>query len=146
MRFKPFYFAVIFLGLVGCMSAKYQAESTKTGTKTVLDKQVLDWNKGDIPAFMQGYWKSDSLQFIGKSGITYGWEKTLANYQKSYPNAETMGQLTFTILHVDDLNPTTAYVTIKWQLNRSIGNQEGFSTLLFRRIDNEWKIISDHSS
>lgn len=128
------------------MSVKYQAESAKIGTKQVLDKQVVDWNKGDIPGFMQGYWKADSLQFIGKSGITYGWEKTLANYQKSYPNSETMGQLTFTILRVEDLNPTTAYVTMKWKLTRSIGNQEGYSTLLFRRIDNEWKIVSDHSS
>ena len=39
--------------------------------RSILNRQTEDWNKGDVSAFMQGYWKSDSLMFIGKSGVTY---------------------------------------------------------------------------
>ncbi|MBK0402836.1 nuclear transport factor 2 family protein [Adhaeribacter sp. BT258] len=146
MKFKAFYSVVLIVFLSGCISSKFQAESAKLGTQAVLDQQVAAWNRGDMNGYMQGYWKSDSLQFIGRKGVNYGWEKTLQNYQRSYPNAEAMGQLALTVLHVEDINPTTAYVTGKWHLTRSMGNLEGYFTLLLRKIDNEWKIVSDHSS
>ncbi|MFC5270061.1 YybH family protein [Adhaeribacter terreus] len=146
MRFKAIYSLVILCCLAGCMSTKFRSESTKTRTKDVLDQQVIAWNKGDLNGYMQGYWKSDSLEFIGKNGVTYGWEKTLQNYQRSYPNAEAMGQLALTILRVEDINSSTAYVTGKWTITRTAGNLEGYFTLLFRKIDEEWKIVSDHSS
>ncbi|MBU0695740.1 MAG: DUF4440 domain-containing protein, partial [Bacteroidetes bacterium] len=40
--------------------------------RNLLETQRQDWNRGDIPAFMRGYWKSDSLMFVGKNGPTYG--------------------------------------------------------------------------
>ena len=146
MRFKAIYPVLFVCGLAGCMSTKFQAESAKTGARQVLDMQAAAWNRGDMNGYMQGYWQADSLQFIGKSGVHYGWEKTLQNYQRSYPNAEAMGQLALTVLRVEDINPTTAYVTGKWHLTRTAGNLEGYFTLLMRKIDNEWKIVSDHSS
>ena len=36
----------------------------------VLKLQEQDWNRGDINGFMQGYWNSDSLQFVSKNGVT----------------------------------------------------------------------------
>jgi len=36
--------------------------------------QEQSWNKGDVRGFMEYYWKSDSLKFIGSKGITYGWQ------------------------------------------------------------------------
>jgi ketosteroid isomerase-like protein len=146
MKSKSIYFAILLSFLAGCISVKYQAQSAKIGTKAVLDKQVVSWNKGDMPAYMEGYWKNDSLQFIGKSGVTYGWDKTLANYQRTYPDAAAMGELEFSDLHVNDINPTLAYVTGKWKLKRAAGDQEGHFSLLFRKIDTEWKIVADHSS
>ncbi|KAA9332860.1 YybH family protein [Adhaeribacter soli] len=143
-NFLCLVFAIFWLS--GCISSRLQSQNAKTGTRTVLDQQVISWNKGDLNGYMQGYWKSDSLQFIGKNGVTYGWEKTLQNYQRAYPNPQAMGKLAFTVLHVNDINPTAAYVTGKWSLTRTIGNLEGYFTLLFRKIDNEWKIVADHSS
>src|SRR5688500_3669788 len=52
----------------------------------VLDKQKAAWNRGDIDGFMKGYWENDSLMFVGKSGVTYGWTNTLNNYKKGYPD------------------------------------------------------------
>ena len=51
------------------------AQSTDELTiRKVLDNQTIAWNKGDIEGFMQGYWKNDSLMFIGKNGINWGWQ------------------------------------------------------------------------
>lgn len=146
MTFKTLLPAFVLFAFSSCMSSRLQSETAKAGTKQVLEMQAISWNKGDLTGYMNGYWKSDSLEFVGKSGVVYGWEKTLRNYQKSYPNATAMGKLTFTVLRVNDISPTAAYVTGKWHLTREIGNLEGYFSLLFRKIGNEWKIVADHSS
>ena len=53
--------------------------------RKVLDEQIKEWNKGNIEGFMQGYWRSDSLMFIGKSGINWGWQKLLIITGKTIP-------------------------------------------------------------
>ena len=112
----------------------------------ILDKQTQAWNRGDIDAFMNGYWENDSLMFIGKSGVTYGWTNTLNNYKKGYPDTAAMGKLTFTLIQVKKLSGKYYHVTGKWFLKRSVGDVGGHYTLLFRKIGGRWVIISDHSS
>jgi len=112
----------------------------------ILDKQTQAWNRGDIDAFMNGYWENDSLMFIGKSGVTYGWTNTLNNYKKGYPDTAAMGKLTFTLIQVKKLSGKYYHVTGKWFLKRSVGDVGGHYTLLFRKIRGRWVIISDHSS
>jgi hypothetical protein len=112
----------------------------------LLDTQTAAWNKGDLQGFMKGYWENDSLRFIGKSGITYGWSNTLANYKRGYPDTAAMGKLNFTILVVKKLSPRYYEVVGKWYLKRSIGDANGHYTLLLRKIKGSWVIVSDHSS
>ena len=114
--------------------------------RNLLAEQTKQWNNGNIPAFMKTYWQSDSLMFIGKSGVTYGWQNTLQNYQKNYPDNAAMGQLKFELLEVKRLSPAYFFVVGKWFLTRSIGNIGGAFTLLFRKINNRWVIVADHSS
>ena len=114
--------------------------------RNLLAEQTKQWNNGNIPPFMKTYWQSDSLMFIGKSGVTYGWQNTLQNYQKNYPDKTAMGQLKFELLEVKRLSPAYFFVVGKWFLTRSIGNIGGTFTLLFRKINNRWVIVADHSS
>lgn len=114
--------------------------------RKILDTQTAAWNRGDVDAFMKGYWENDSLMFIGKSGVTYGWQNTLNNYKKGYPNAAAMGQLHFTIIKVEKLSAKCYSVIGKWHLKRTIGDLEGHYTLLFKKINGEWVIVQDHSS
>ena len=114
--------------------------------RNLLAKQSAAWNRGDIEAFMVGYWENDSLMFIGKSGITYGYKNTLANYKKNYPDTTVMGKLTFTLIQVKQLSPEYFHVTGKYYLTRTIGDASGHFTLMFRKINGKWLIISDHSS
>lgn len=114
--------------------------------RNVLAKQNAAWNRGDVDAFMVGYWENDSLMFIGKSGVTYGYKNTLANYKKNYPDTTAMGKLTFTFIQLKQLSPEYFHVTGKYYLTRTIGDASGHFTLVFRKISGKWVIISDHSS
>jgi hypothetical protein len=113
---------------------------------SLLDKQTQAWNRGDLESFMKGYWENDSLRFIGKSGITYGYANTLKNYKRGYPDTAAMGKLSFDILVVKKLSPRYYEVVGKWYLKRSIGDVSGHYTLLLKKIKHQWVIVSDHSS
>lgn len=113
---------------------------------SILDRQIEYWNKGDVDHFMEGYWNNDSLMFIGQSGVTYGYQNTLNNYKKNYKDTAHMGKLQFTILQVKPVSADAYFVVGKWQLFRTVGNVDGYYTLLFRKIKGVWVIVADHSS
>ncbi|RYF51429.1 MAG: DUF4440 domain-containing protein, partial [Cytophagaceae bacterium] len=70
--------SVLVLGSTAVTFAQTAADrQTILGT---LKRQTDDWNAGRVDSFMNGYWPSDSLTFVGKAGITYGYDATLANY------------------------------------------------------------------
>ncbi len=114
--------------------------------RDLLGRQVAAWNRGSIDEFMNGYWESDSLMFIGKSGVTYGYSNTLKNYKKGYSDTAQMGKLTFNILQVKPIAGDAYFVVGKWFLKRSVGDVGGHYTLLFRKINGRWVIVADHSS
>jgi ketosteroid isomerase-like protein len=120
--------------------------SAETAIRQIMADQATAWNKGNIDEFMKGYWNNDSLMFIGHSGITYGYQQTLANYKKTYSNADQMGQLFFTLLKVKPLSPDYYFVIGQWLLKRKTGDIGGIYTLLFRKIDGQWRIVCDHTS
>jgi ketosteroid isomerase-like protein len=112
----------------------------------VLETQRQAWNRGDIEGYMQGYWKSDSLVFVGKAAPVYGWQSTLDRYKKAYPDKAAMGQLTFDIIQVKVLDSTNAFMLGGWHLQREKDAPGGYFTLWFRKINGEWKIVCDHTS
>lgn len=114
--------------------------------RQLLSTQTEAWNRGDLEGFMQTYWKADSLMFIGKNGIKWGWQETLENYKKGYPDTAAMGKLSFDILVVKKLSPEYYYVVGKWMLHRTIGDLSGHYNLLLRNIKGRWVIVADHSS
>jgi len=109
----------------------------------VMQRQQDAWNNGDIPRFMEGYWESDSLMFIGSRGLSYGYNKTLENYLKSYPTREKMGLLEFTNESWIQVSPKCGLLIGKWYLSE---DSHGMYSLLWRKIDGRWVIVADHSS
>jgi ketosteroid isomerase-like protein len=124
----------------------YSQSNDEKNIKQLLVTQTESWNRGDIEGFMQTYWKSDSLMFIGKTGVHFGWQETLNNYKKGYSDTTAMGKLSFDIILVKKLSPEYFYVVGKWMLKRTIGDLSGHYDLLLRKIKGKWYIISDHSS
>ncbi|KAA9041669.1 DUF4440 domain-containing protein [Ginsengibacter hankyongi] len=127
------------------LSSFAQSRKDKIAIRKVLSTQVNAWNSGSIDDFMKGYWQNDSLMFIGKSGITYGWHTTLNNYKKHYPDTASMGRLNFDVLEMKPLSSLYYYVIGKWDLQRSSGSLGGYFTLLFKKIKTNWFIIADHT-
>ncbi|MDB5032608.1 DUF4440 domain-containing protein [Mucilaginibacter sp.] len=112
----------------------------------LMDDQRQAWNRGDLEGFMQGYWKSDSLMFVGKTAPTFGWQNTLNNYKRGYPDKAAMGILIFDIKKVQILDPENAFVFGAWHLKREKDEPGGYYTLWFRKINGVWKIVVDHTS
>ena len=139
---KTTLFLVFILSAGMCMAQSKQEQKIKE----VLSRQTLSWNRGDIEGFMQTYWKSDSLMFIGKSGVHFGWQETLDNYKKGYPDTASMGQLSFDLIKIKKLSRRYYYVVGKWMLKRSMGDLSGHYDLVLRKMKGRWVIIADHSS
>ncbi|MFN0293686.1 YybH family protein [Pedobacter helvus] len=137
---------IVFILLAFANTAIAQTTKDRTAILEVLENQRQGWNKGDMEHYMKGYWKSDSLLFVGKNGPTYGWQKTLDNYKKGYPDKSAMGFLTFGIKKVEFLAKDKAFVLGSWNLKREKDEPKGYFTLLLRKIDGEWKVVVDHSS
>jgi len=116
----------------------------------VLSAQQAAWNRGDIPAFVEGYWHSPEVTFSGSNGTVRGFDGLLARYQKAYPTREAMGTLEFSDLEITLLGqqaqPDAALVLGHWHLKRATGDVGGVFTLVFRRFPIGWKIIHDHTS
>jgi ketosteroid isomerase-like protein len=126
----------------------HAAEDTapREAITSVLTEQLTAWNRGDVNAFMKGYWDSPELTFAGTSGITRGWQPVLARYQKNYPDQKAMGHLDFSDIEVRPLGKDAALVLGRWHLQRDTGELGGVFTLVFQRFPEGWKIIHDHTS
>ncbi|MEM6698971.1 MAG: DUF4440 domain-containing protein [Bacteroidota bacterium] len=120
-----------------------QTDKDIIAIKKAMADQEIAWNDGDIPAFMESYWKSEKLKFMGVSSITKGWQATLERYQKSYPDKATMGKLTFTLREVEKVNKKVATVIGRFRLDREKDVLSGNFFLLWRKIKGDWVIISD---
>ena len=142
LTFKIVLFSFLIF-LVSCKSTNHCNE-----IYNLMKQQEDAWNNGNIENFMNVYWKNDSLVFIGKSGINYGWDKTFSNYKNSYKTKEQMGTLEFKNLICNTINDSTQIVTGKWSLKRndSIGNINGFYSLIWVKKQTGWKITYDHTS
>lgn len=144
MRFLLYATLLTVWALLPC--SPINAQTPEAAIRQLMQQQTDAWNKGNIPVFMQTYWQSDSLLFIGKNGITKGWQATLDRYKKSYPDTAAMGQLHFNLLEFKQLTPELYFLVGQWHLQRSVGNLQGHFTLLIRKMNGAWKIIADHSS
>src|SRR5262245_54932613 len=120
------------------LSAQSKASRDEKAVIQLMDEQNKAWNRGDLEGFMKGYWESDSLMFVGKSGVTYGYKNTLENYKKGYPDTAAMGKLTFMNIKISRLSNEYYFIVGKWYLKRSIGDVSGHYNLLLRKINGRW--------
>lgn len=114
--------------------------------KQKMDASTECWNQGNMECFMDTYWKSDSLLFIGGTRLTYGWENTLQNYKVGYPTSKERGTLSFTYKKIIKISSDAYFMVGAYHLKREAGDDNGHFSLLWRHIDNNWVIVADHSS
>lgn len=138
---------IIISVLVIVCKFSYAQTADSTAIHNIMNEQIKAWNNGNIDDFMKTYWKNDSLVFVGTEAPTYSWQTTLEHYKQSYPDTATMGKLSFNLIQIRSLSTEYYFVIGGWHLKR---NKEkdlgGYFTLLFRKINGEWKIVVDHTS
>ncbi len=140
-----FVFSVLNRGrAVGKTSEEQNAD--RDAIRMVLNAQQAAWNRGDVDAFLVGYWQSPELTFSGNSGVSRGWDGVRARYKKNYPDRAAMGELNFSELEFRFLGPDVALVLGKWHLKREQADIGGVFTLVWQRFPEGWKIIHDHTS
>ncbi|MEM7661768.1 MAG: nuclear transport factor 2 family protein [Pseudomonadota bacterium] len=118
-------------------------EEDEIEIRAVLAAQAASWNRGDIDAFMEGYWRSADLRFGSGDTVVKGWQSTLMRYQNRYPDGAAMGELSFRELDVELLSDDAAVVHGAWQLQREEDTPGGLFTLIFRDFGDGWVIVSD---
>lgn len=156
LRFSLIVLGVVLVGLAAQVplrippsrerTAFAQQRQTEAGLRQMLELQAEDWNRGDIEAFLQSYWRSPELTFAASGGIERGWENVLARYKRVYPDRAAMGHLTFSQLEITPLGDDAALVLGHWELQREKDNPGGVFTLVARRLPEGWRIIHDHTS
>jgi beta-aspartyl-peptidase (threonine type) len=120
-------------------------EKTVAQIHSLLKAQQAAWNRASIADFMTVYWHDPQLSFCSGGDLERGWQQTFDRYTRRYPDAETMGQLSFDELETQLLSAELATTFGRWSLRREepVG---GRFTLIWRRFDDGWKIIHDHTS
>jgi uncharacterized protein (TIGR02246 family) len=121
-------------------------QADRNAIRAVLTAQQEAWNRGDIDAFLKGYWHSPDLTFSGSNGIFRGWDAVMARYKKNYPGRGAMGTLDFSNLEFRFLGPDAALVLGHWHLKREKDEIGGVFTLVLQRFPEGWRIIHDHTS
>jgi ketosteroid isomerase-like protein len=144
--------AIVVLLLIPVVpSASAQAAAKppeKDAILAVLNKQAVDWNRGDLEAFATGYKNSPDILFMGRT-IRRGYDQMLEGYRKSFPTRDAMGTLTFSNLEVQPLDEHFATVTGRFHLERTAaggGNAGGYYLLLVEKTPSGWKIVRDDTT
>ena len=152
MQYKSVLFGLALFGLLpGCTVNLNVNDTQLLGSErserdsitNVLMAQQDAWNAGNIDAFMAGYWQSPDLRFASGGSVTRGWQATRDRYHARYSDRSIMGMLSFDQLEVVELSDDAAIVHGAWLLTRENDAPSGLFTLVFRKIDGAWLIVSD---
>jgi ketosteroid isomerase-like protein len=122
-----------------------KASDPLTEIRAVMNAQVAAWNRGDIDGFMDGYVRSDKLEFVSGGKITRGWQTVRDRYRKKYGSRETMGTLKFSDIKITMLRSNIALVLGRWELSRKKDRPHGTFVLTFRRQPEGWRIVHDQT-
>lgn len=134
--------------LLSGLGVQEAADNPVPAILRVLQAQTEAWNRGDLEAYMEGYWKSDKLTFYGGGTVVRGWQATLERYRRRYQSGgRAMGRLDFPDQEVEVLGPDTALARGYYHLRMPDGSEpRGLYTVILRKLPEGWRIVHDHSS
>jgi uncharacterized protein (TIGR02246 family) len=128
-----------------------QRTAVRSELEAMLAHAAVNWNRGDLDAFIGDYLPSDSTTYIGGRGLVRGPAAIRAGYARLFTGQIVRDSLSFTILDVDPVAPDVANLIAQYTLARRVGGRDsvtahGPTSLLVRRVDGRWRIVHDHSS
>ena len=142
---RPTLLIGLFLALVSGSVFATDKEVTEVAIREVMNAQVAAWNRGDIDGYMNGYVRSDNLEFVSGGKITRGWQTVRDRYHRKYDSRDKMGTLSFSDIKISLLKSHLARVTGRWELSRKQDRPHGSFVLTFRRQPEGWRIVLDQT-
>lgn len=145
---KSSIIAVIIIAALGMGCGQQGRDCEETVREEIglaMKKQVDSWNAGELAGFMKYYWYSDEMTFHGGKRRLQGWETLNAMYAETYSGAQR-GILEFSGIEITALSPESAYVLGDWKVELPDTVKQGKFTLIWRKKDEGWRIVHDHSS
>jgi ketosteroid isomerase-like protein len=134
------------LAVTGCRTSSVDPRNVQAEIRAALERQVRDWNAGDLAGFMETYAKSGKTRFASGGDISRGWQTVFDRYKTKYGDRAAMGTLSFSDLEVTPLGSDAAEAFGHWRLQRAEDTPSGLFTLLFQKTPEGWRIVHDHTS
>ena len=69
-------------------TAEHRTEDTEI--RAVLERQVREWNAGNLAGFMEIYARSDHTRFASGGDVSRGWQTVFDRYRKKYGDRAAM--------------------------------------------------------
>jgi uncharacterized protein (TIGR02246 family) len=146
---KALVFFTIIVALVGSqLGAEGSSDAdAKKAIQSVLDQQVAAWNRGDIKGFMDGYWNSAELTYVGNTKVTRGWQTLLDRFEElSKTSSGQIGTLELPETQITVLSKESALVWGTYRVLQPGQDRKGLYTLVLRRFRDGWRTIYDRTS
>ena len=132
----------------GPAAAVDDSEAAVREVRAILNRQVVDWNKGNLDGFLTGYWNSPKVVFMSGGNRFDGFDAMRDRYHRRYKaEGKAMGELSFSELEVESLGPESVLARGRFRLTMPDGTKPtGLFTLIVRKFPEGWKIVHDHTS
>ncbi|HEV2799971.1 MAG TPA: nuclear transport factor 2 family protein [Pyrinomonadaceae bacterium] len=134
----------------GAGAATTGATAAERAVRATFETLLNGIRKSDVEMVMSVYWNSPQLVIFNNNGtVTRSWEQVRANRASSYPDAKNV-QLDVRDVRVSMLGAGGAIVTCLWTQSQEFRgtpeSAQGRLTVVFRLINNGWKIVHTHTS
>ncbi len=131
-------------------AATASANPAERAIRATFETLLNGIRKSDVEMVMSVYWNSPQLVIFNNNGtVTRTWEQVRSNRMSSYPDAKNV-QLEVRDVRVGLMGRDGAVVSCLWTQSQEFrGEPEsatGRLTVIFRLINNGWKIIHTHTS
>ena len=138
-----FSFALL---VAGCATTQRRTAVTEREIRSALDKQVAEWNAGNLAGFMSTYARSANTRFASGGDVVFGWQTVYDRYRRKYGEGKMMGTLRMSDIDIQVLGPASALAFGRWHLKRDTADSSGLYTLVLRKTIEGWRIVHDHTS
>lgn len=131
--------------LILFLSLNLYAATPKEEMTTLMNQSAKTWNQGDLKGFVNIYKNSEDTLYIS-TRIVKGYANISKRFIEKYSN-HPLGKLDFTIDDVNALSDQYRFVIGTFHLARKgMPDANGVFSLLFEKVDDQWKIVTDHTS
>ena len=120
--------------------------TAESDARAAFEASCAAWNRGDVDAYLAGYWDSEQTRWISGGTVIEGKDAIVAAVKARYPTPERMGTLELTQLEINALTAQDALVF--GRLRHTLGDvtRALVFTVHLHKVGAAWLMVTDHTS